>query len=82
NDGCSSTSDRIQLFQLQNWKQKAVWTKKAKIIYIAEKIKNQTSELSIVWWNSQKINYQQENRAKIQQQLAKIHNDGKRCQHQ
>lgn len=36
-----SASGGIRPFQLQNWKQKVSWTKKAEFIRTAEKLKNQ-----------------------------------------
>ncbi|XP_007952721.1 coiled-coil domain-containing protein 112 [Orycteropus afer afer] len=45
NDGSFSTLGGIRTFQLQNWKQKAIRTKKAEFIRTAEKFKNQVTNL-------------------------------------
>uniref|UniRef100_A0A8D2CSF1 Coiled-coil domain containing 112 n=1 Tax=Sciurus vulgaris TaxID=55149 RepID=A0A8D2CSF1_SCIVU len=80
NDGCFSTSGGIRPFQLQNWKQKVSRTKKAEFIRTAEKLKNQKDkhklENKLITAGKQKV------RAKIQQQLAKIHNNVKKLQYQ
>ncbi|KAM9694424.1 coiled-coil domain-containing protein 112 [Trichechus inunguis] len=99
NDG---TLGGIRTFQLQNWKQKAIQTKKAEFIRTAEKFKNQIINLEKdkhSHFYNQKNDFRTEHsmleelenkliisrkteRAKIQQQLAKIHNNVKRLQHQ
>ncbi|KAM9253019.1 coiled-coil domain-containing protein 112 [Dugong dugon] len=99
NDG---TLGGIRTFQLQNWKQKAIHTKKAEFIRTAEKFKNQVINLEKdkhSHFYNQKNDFRTEHsmleelenkliisrkteRAKIQQQLAKIHNNVKRLQHQ
>ncbi|XP_075399198.1 coiled-coil domain-containing protein 112 [Tenrec ecaudatus] len=102
NNGSFSTLGGVRSYQLQNWKQKAIRTKKAEFIRTAEKYKNQVINLEKdknSHFYSQKSLFRIEHsvleelenkliinrkteRAKIQQQLAKIHNNVKRLQHQ
>nr|XP_003404536.1 coiled-coil domain-containing protein 112 [Loxodonta africana] len=101
NDGCC-TLGGIRTFHFQNWKQKAIRTKKAEFIRTAEKFKNHVINLEkdkhshfynqkndfgiehsmLEELENKLIISRKTERAKIQQQLAKIHNNVKRLQHQ
>ncbi|KAM6224301.1 coiled-coil domain-containing protein 112 [Rhynchocyon petersi] len=102
NDGNFSALGGIRTFQLQNWKQKAIRTKKTEFVRTAEKLKTQVINLEKdkhSHFYNQKNDFRVEysmleelenkliisrktEREKIQQQLAKIHNNVKRLQHQ